>query len=106
MPVGGHVATATRSIRYMDAKVESGRRAQLVDAAVDYVFERGASDLSLRPLADALGTSSRMLIYHFGTKDQLLVEILQAARARQYAMLEAWVAEGRTLPELIRLYWT
>src|SRR5262249_33905902 len=68
--------------------------------------ERGASDLSLRPLADALGTSSRMLIYHFGTKDQLLVEILQAARARQYAMLEAWVAEGRTLPELIRLYWT
>jgi AcrR family transcriptional regulator len=81
------------------------RREQLVDAAVDYVFEHGVSDLSLRPLAEALGTSSRMLIYHFGTKEQLLVEVLKAARARQYRMLEAWVAEGRTLPDIVRLYW-
>ena len=81
------------------------RREQLIEAAVDYVFEHGVSDLSLRPLAEALGTSSRMLIYHFETKDQLLVEVLKAARARQYHMLEAWVAEGHSLPEIIRLYW-
>jgi AcrR family transcriptional regulator len=83
----------------------SARRDQLVEAAVDYVFDKGVSDLSLRPLADALGTSSRMLIYHFETKEHLLVQVLQAARARQYVMLEAWVAEGRTLPDILRLYW-
>jgi AcrR family transcriptional regulator len=85
--------------------VVPARREELIQAAVDYVFDNGVSDLSLRPLADALGTSSRMLIYHFETKDRLLVEILKAARARQYVMLEDWVAEGRTLPEIVRMYW-
>jgi AcrR family transcriptional regulator len=101
----GHVAIATCSIRYV-VQVATPRREQLVDAAVDYVFEHGVSDLSLRPLAEALGTSSRMLIYHFATKDLLLVEVLKAARVRQYQMLDAWVAEGRSLPDIIRLYWS
>jgi AcrR family transcriptional regulator len=63
------------------------------------------SDLSLRPLAEALGTSSRMLIYHFGTKERLLLEVVAAARARQYAMLEEWTAAGATLTEVMRSYW-
>jgi AcrR family transcriptional regulator len=37
----------------------------------------------LEPLATAAGTSSRMLIYHFGTRDGLLREILGQARQRQ-----------------------
>ena len=86
-------------------QVEVGRRDQLIEAAVDYVFANGVSDLSLRPLAEALGTSSRMLIYHFETKDRLLVEVLNAARAQQYRMLQAWVADGQTLPDIVRLYW-
>lgn len=85
---------------------ELARRDQLIEAAVEYVFANGVSDLSLRPLAEALGTSSRMLIYHFETKDKLLVEILQAARAEQYRMLQAWAAEGRSVPEIVRSYWT
>jgi AcrR family transcriptional regulator len=34
-------------------------------------------------LAAAAGTSSRMLIYHFETRDGLLREVLRQARQRQ-----------------------
>jgi AcrR family transcriptional regulator len=61
------------------------RKAEILALATDYVLEHGLSDLSLRPLAAALDTSGRMLIYYFGSKDQLVIDILAEARRRQYA---------------------
>jgi len=46
-------------------------------AMADYVLEHGLSASSLRPLAKAAGTSDRMLIYHFKSKDNLINEILK-----------------------------
>ena len=57
-------------------------RKRLLDACTDYSLEHGLPD-RLEPLAGAAGTSSRMLIYHFGTRDGLLREILKQARQRQ-----------------------
>src|SRR6476469_836489 len=57
-------------------------RQRLLDACTDHALERGLPD-RLAPLAAAAGTSNRMLIYHFGTRDQLLREILGQARQRQ-----------------------
>jgi len=57
-------------------------RQRILDACTDYSLERGLPD-SLEPLATASGTSTRMLIYHFGTRDRLLREILGQARQRQ-----------------------
>lgn len=51
-------------------------------AATDYVLEHGLIGLSLRPLAAALGTSDRMLIYRFGSKDSLVAEVLRTSSAR------------------------
>ncbi len=65
-----------------------GRRAQpeirqrLLDACTDHALEHGLP-ARLEPLARATGTSQRMLIYHFGTRDGLLREILRCARQRQ-----------------------
>ena len=81
------------------------RKEEVLDQVVDYIFERGISDLSLRPLAEHLDTSPRMLLYHFETKEQLLVEVIAAARARQYEMLAEWLEQGATLSDLIRRYW-
>ena len=64
------------------------------------MLEHGLSDLSLRPLAAALGTSGRMLIYYFGSKDQLIVDILNEVRRRKEADIEA-ADEERGL----RAYW-
>ena len=58
-------------------------RDQLLAAAVDYVLAHGFSNLSLRELAAAIGTSHRMLIYHFGSKEGLLVALIRSVEAAQ-----------------------
>jgi AcrR family transcriptional regulator len=68
---------------------------QLLDACTDYALEHGLPD-RLAPLATAAGTSSRMLIYHFETRDGLLREILRQARQRQ---VDAWTELLRLRPD-------
>jgi AcrR family transcriptional regulator len=63
-------------------------RQKLIDAAVAHAAAHGLSDTSLRQLASALGTSHRMLIHHFGSKEGLLVEVVKAVEQRQRAVLE------------------
>jgi AcrR family transcriptional regulator len=70
-------------------------RQRLLDACTDYALEHGLPD-RLKPLAGAADTSSRMLIYHFGTRDGLLREILGQARQRQ---VEAFTDLLRVRPE-------
>ena len=62
-------------------------RERLLDAAVAYVGEHGVGDVTLRRLAAAIGTSHRMLLYHFGSRDRLLIEVVQAVEDRQRAVL-------------------
>jgi len=57
-------------------------RARLLEACTDYALQHGLPD-RLGPLATATGTSPRMLLYHFATKDDLLRAVLRRARARQ-----------------------
>lgn len=64
-----------------------GARADLLQRASDYVLRHGLSDLSLRPLAASLGVSARLLLYHFGSKEQLIVEVLSALAAQQQGAL-------------------
>ncbi len=78
-------------------------RERLLNAAVDYVAEHGVTDLSLRSLATAIHTSHRMLIYHFGSKQGLLVEVVRAVEERQREFLTALDVEGGgTLADLSR----
>jgi AcrR family transcriptional regulator len=58
-------------------------RAKLLEKIVDYILKHGLTDLTLRPLAAALDTSPRMLLYFFGSKERLLAEALSQARTRQ-----------------------
>ena len=62
-------------------------RERLLRRAIDYIAERGLSDLSLRELAAAIGTSHRMLIHHFGSKEGVWVEVIRAVEADQRAAL-------------------
>ncbi|MGB6486730.1 MAG: TetR/AcrR family transcriptional regulator [Steroidobacteraceae bacterium] len=58
------------------------RKQELVDATIAYLLQHGLADLSLRPLAKAAGSSARLLIYHFGSKERLLAEVLEALQGR------------------------
>ena len=60
-------------------------RQRLLDAAIDHIATRGVTDLSLRELAAAIGTSHRMLIHHFGGREGLWVEVIRAVEDRQRA---------------------
>jgi AcrR family transcriptional regulator len=81
-------------------------RERLLDAAVEYVAEHGIGDLTLRRLADALGTSHRMLIYHFGSRTGLLVAVAQEVEERQRrAMAELGGEPGATPEDVARSLW-
>lgn len=81
-------------MRFMNAHKADRRRtrhephkAELLAAAIDYVVEHGLSELSIRPLAAALGISHRTLLYHFGSKEALVAAVLNEVRARERALL-------------------
>ena len=78
------------------------RRDELAEAATDYALEHGLIGLSLRPLAEALGTSDRMLLYHFEDKDDLVATILRTTSERSVgSMSNSSVRRGtRVLPAM------
>jgi len=59
------------------------RPIELLDAIVGYLVKHGVAELSLRPLAKAVGSSPRVLLYYFGSKENLLVEAIKRLRERQ-----------------------
>jgi AcrR family transcriptional regulator len=68
---------------------DRSRREVLADQAADYALEYGLIGLSLRPLAAAIGTSDRMLLYHFASKDDLVATVLRVANDRSVAEVVA-----------------
>ena len=63
-------------------------RQRLLDAVVTHFTEEGLADQSLRRIAEAVGTSHRMLLYHFGSKDGLLLAVVREVEARTQRRLE------------------
>jgi AcrR family transcriptional regulator len=81
---------------------------RLLDAAIAHVAEHGVRDLTLRGLAAAIGTSHRMLIYHFGSKDGLLLEVVRVVEDRtraMYARLADELGPDEPPTELPRKFW-
>ena len=85
----------------------SGRETELLEAAYRYAVEQGLADLSLRPLAQAIGSSPRVLLFLFGSKDGLIRALLARARADELAMLERLRDESELpdLPTTARRLW-
>jgi AcrR family transcriptional regulator len=83
-------------------------RTKLREQAIDYVLSHGFAALSLRPLAKALKTNARMLVYHFGSREGLMREILAGLREREDVRIQAWFRSGRkprALSDFLRWYW-
>jgi AcrR family transcriptional regulator len=81
-------------------------RQRLLDAVIAHVQQTGISDLSLRELAAAVGTSHRMLIYHFGSREGLLVEVVRAVEAAQRSFMAELADRTALTPgDAIRAMW-
>lgn len=80
-------------------------RDRLLDAAIEHFGRHGIGDTSLRGIADAIGTSHRMLIYHFGSRDGLLAEVTREVEARQRAVMTATYDQELPPLEAAAAYW-
>jgi AcrR family transcriptional regulator len=63
------------------------RRRELLDALIEEFAAKGVGDRSLRDVAAAVGTSHRMLLHHFGSRDDLLLAVVEEVERRQMAVL-------------------
>jgi len=84
---------------------ESARRAELLERAYRHTREHGLVGMSLRPLAQAVGSSPRVLLYLFGSKDGLVRALLERARADELALLHAVRRDQGTLAEAAVALW-
>jgi AcrR family transcriptional regulator len=76
------------------------RRAELLDRVANYMLSNGLADLSLRPLATAIDTSPRMLLYFFGSKERLIAEALAHIRTREQIDFKRAVSKPRPADRL------
>jgi AcrR family transcriptional regulator len=67
--------------------VPSARETELLERAYAYSLTHGLGDLSLRPLAAAIGSSPRVLLFLFGSKDGLIRALLARARSDELDLL-------------------
>ena len=118
-----------RPARPRQREAPEARREQIIDEAIRIVGERGYYGFTVQDLAQRCGLSNAGLLYHFGTKEQLLIEMLEtferretevmaplAARATAEAeagegstialldLMRTMVARAATQPEMGRLY--
>lgn len=81
------------------------RRRRTLGLATDHVLAEGIEGLTLRSLATALETSPRMVLYDFGSKDQLLAEVLTEARRRRAALVAERFDQTRSPADALVAFW-
>jgi AcrR family transcriptional regulator len=72
----------------MARRPDTARREELLEALIKEFASRGIGDRSLRDVADAAGTSHRMLLHHFGSRDEMRLAIVEEIERRQRAVLD------------------
>jgi AcrR family transcriptional regulator len=85
----------------------SRRKKQLLRGALQYLNRHGIANASLRPMAAQLGTSPRMLMFHFRSKEGLLQDVLGELTSRLQVSLKAKVSSrmrSRGIPPLKRFW--
>lgn len=64
-------------------------RSRLLETVVDEIARGGLGDRSLRDIAAAVGTSHRMLLYHFGSRPGLVAAVVDEVERRQRELMAA-----------------
>lgn len=84
---------------------ESARRTELVEATYGYALEHGLTGASLRPIAEAVGSSTGVLRFLFGSKDGLVAAVLARARQDELELL-ASLPPGADLAAMAQTVWS
>jgi AcrR family transcriptional regulator len=84
---------------------DSARKQELLEAAYQYVLGNGLADMSLRPLAKEIGSSPRVLLFLFGSKEGLIRALLTRAREEELRYLAALRDDHNSLAATGRDVW-
>jgi len=84
--------------------IETARRAQIVDAAIDTIAEVGYSRASLGRIAARAGISRGLISYHFTGKEELITEILRGVIEQSRAYMLPRITAQSTGPGMLRVY--
>ncbi|MDI9976763.1 TetR/AcrR family transcriptional regulator [Rhodococcus sp. IEGM 1307] len=90
-----------RTLRYQH------RRPELLAAATEYVLDHGFGDVSLRPIAHALGVTHATLLRHFSSKDELLLQVLEKIHAdfQERLRTDAELRAADSTAAFVRIVW-
>ncbi|MEV1020985.1 TetR family transcriptional regulator [Streptomyces sp. NPDC050264] len=80
------------------------KRAELLGDVVAYIQRHGLAGLSLTPLAEEIGTTKRMLLYYFESRENLLARALAASRPDAHALFDG-VTDARELRGSAHTLW-
>src|SRR5499427_10614765 len=83
---------------------ETARRAQIVAAAIDTIADLGYGQASLARIAEAAGTSKGVIIYHFGSRDELIKELVADLIAKAGAYMRPRIEAEQTGAGMLRAY--
>lgn len=72
----------------MSRPINAEKRAELLKQVVRSLQHHGVAQMSLSPLAESIGTTKRMLLYYFGSRENLLAQALAASRPDAHAMFD------------------
>lgn len=89
----------------MNRPKDPALRQALLTRTVRYVLRHGVGALSLRPLAKDIGTTARMLIHHFGSKETLIAEVLVAIEQGFAQRTAAAVGDERNVGRTLTRMW-
>ncbi|MFF4116629.1 TetR/AcrR family transcriptional regulator [Streptomyces sp. NPDC001714] len=88
----------------MSRPVNAEKRAELLQQVVHHLQHHGVAQMSLSPLAQSIGTTKRMLLYYFGSRENLLAQALATSRPDAHAMFDG-VRDGAELREAAHTLW-
>lgn len=99
-------ATREETPRRREYLRSEDRRAQIVDVAIELMAERGLAEVSIRDVAAAAGVPISSITYHFGSRNELLREVMEAMIAKFCDRMVAAAPSGRDLDEVLESYLT
>jgi AcrR family transcriptional regulator len=91
-----------------ETPAQQPERDRLLRLAADYVLEHGVAGMTLRRLGQAIGSNNRMLLYYFGSKEELISAALVEASRRFPVLTHAFAIledQRHPLPDRITAAW-
>jgi len=80
---------------------------EIIDKTIEYILQNGIYTLSLRPLAKSMGTSDRMILYYFKTKEELIHFVIKVLTDKIICELNNEIRknDAKTIHELMHVIW-